>query len=153
MKVLFVATVRSHIGQFHIPFIRELVRRGCRVEAAFKDNSADKPGLDLSGIARTYEVPFSRSPYSVDNLKAYQVLKKIIDEGRYDAIHCHTPMGAVVTRLAARDARKRGTKVIYTAHGFHFYNGAARKNWLLFYPVEKALAKDTDCLITLTARL
>ena len=80
MKVLFVATVRSHIGQFHMPIIRELVRRGCRVEAAFKDNSADKPGLDLSGIARTYEVPFSRSPYSVDNLKAYQVLKKIIDE-------------------------------------------------------------------------
>lgn len=70
-----------------------------------QDNSADKPGLDLSGIARTYEVPFSRSPYSVDNLKAYQVLKKIIDEGRYDAIHCHTPMGAVVTRLAARDAQ------------------------------------------------
>ena len=122
-----------------------------RVEAAFKDNSADKPGLDLSGIAHTYEVPFSRSPYSVDNLKAYQVLKKIIDEGRYDAIHCHTPMGAVVTRLAARDARKRGTKVIYTAHGFHFYNGAARKNWLLFYPVEKALAKDTDCLITINS--
>ena len=151
MKVLFVATVRSHIGQFHMPFIRELVRRGCRVEAAFKDNSADKPGLDLSGIAHTYEVPFSRSPYSVDNLKAYQVLKKIIDEGRYDAIHCHTPMGAVVTRLAARDARKRGTKVIYTAHGFHFYNGAARKNWLLFYPVEKALAKDTDCLITINS--
>ena len=83
MKVLFVATVRSHIGQFHMPFIRELVRRGCRVEAAFKDNSVDKPGLDLSGIACTYEVPFSRSPYSVDNLKAYQVLKKIIDEGRY----------------------------------------------------------------------
>ena len=145
------AFVVGHIGQFHMPFIRELVRRGCRVEAAFKDNSADKPGLDLSGIARTYEVPFSRSPYSVDNLKAYQVLKKIIDEGRYDAIHCHTPMGAVVTRLAARDARKRGTKVIYTAHGFHFYNGAARKNWLLFYPVEKALAKDTDCLITINS--
>ena len=100
---------------------------GLPVEAAFKDNSADKPGLDLSGIARTYEVPFSRSPYSADNLKAYQMLKKIIDAGRYDAIHCHTPMGAVVTRLAARDARKRGTKVIYTAHGFHFYNGAAGK--------------------------
>lgn len=78
MKILFVATVRSHIGQFHMPFIRELVRRGCRVEAAFKDNSADKPGLDLSGIARTYEVPFSRSPYSVDNLKAYQVLKRLL---------------------------------------------------------------------------
>ena len=129
MKVLFVATVRSHIGQFHMPFIRELVRRGCRVEAAFKDNSADKPGLDLSGIARTYEVPFSRSPYSVDNLKAYQVLKKIIDEGRYDAIHCHTPMGAVVTRLAARDARKRGTTAFTSITALPGKTGCCFTRW------------------------
>lgn len=151
MKVLFVATVRSHIGQFHMPFIRELKRLGCQVDAAFKDNSADKPGLDLSGIDHTYEVPFSRSPYSKDNIKAYRVLKEIIDRGQYDAVHCHTPMGAVVTRLAARSARKQGTKVIYTAHGFHFYNGAAKKNWMLFYPVEKILAKETDCLITINS--
>ncbi|MGN1203243.1 MAG: glycosyltransferase family 4 protein [Eubacterium sp.] len=149
MKVLFVATVRSHIGQFHMPFIEELKKRGCEVHAAFKDNSDNKPGLDLSAIDKTFEVPFSRSPYSTSNLKAYKVLKKIIDENNYDAVHCHTPMGAVVTRLAARDARKKGTKVIYTAHGFHFYNGASKKNWLLFYPVEKYLAKDTDCLITI----
>ncbi len=149
MKVLFVATVRSHIGQFHMPFIKELKAHGCTVDAAFKDNSADKPGLDLSAIDNVYEVPFSRSPYSFDNVKAYKELKKIIDNGNYDAVHCHTPMGAVVTRLAAKSARKSGTKVIYTAHGFHFYKGASKKNWLLFYPVEKYLSKYTDCLITI----
>lgn len=149
MKILFVATVRSHIGQFHMPFIEALKNRGCQVDAAFKDNSDEKPGLDLSAIDRIYEVPFSRSPYSTDNIKAYKVLKKIIDENDYDAVHCHTPMGAVVARLASADARKKGTKVIYTAHGFHFYKGASKKNWLLFYPVEKVLSKYTDCLITI----
>lgn len=149
MKILFVATVRSHIGQFHMPFIKELKRQGCEVHAAFKDNSDYKKGLDLSAVDKVFEVPFSRSPYSMDNIKAYRVLKKIIDENDYDAIHCHTPMGAVVTRLAAKNARKKGTKVIYTAHGFHFYNGASKKNWLLFYNVEKYLAKYTDCLITI----
>ncbi len=149
MKVLFVATVRSHIGQFHMPFIEELKKRGCEVHAAYKDNSADKQGLDTSALDKVFEVPFSRSPYSTSNIKAYKVLKKIINENNYDAIHCHTPMGAVVTRLAAKKARKKGTKVIYTAHGFHFYNGASKKNWLLFYPVEKYLAKYTDCLITI----
>lgn len=149
MKVLFVATVRSHIGQFHMPFIEELKKRGCEVHGAFKDNSADKQGLDLSALDKVFEVPFSRSPYSTSNLKAYKVLKDIIDKNNYDVIHCHTPMGAVVTRLAARNARKKGTKVIYTAHGFHFYNGASKKNWLLFYPVEKYLSKYTDCLITI----
>lgn len=149
MKVLFVATVRSHIGQFHMPFIEELKKRGCEVHAAYRDNSTDKQGLDTSALDKVFEVPFSRSPYSTSNIKAYKVLKKIINENNYDAIHCHTPMGAVVTRLAAKKARKKGTKVIYTAHGFHFYNAASKKNWLLFYPVEKYLAKYTDCLITI----
>lgn len=149
MKVLFVATVRSHIGQFHMPFIEELKKYGCEVHGAYKDNSTDKQGLDTSALDKVFEVPFSRSPYSTSNIQAYRVLKKIINENNYDAIHCHTPMGAVVTRLAAKKARRKGTKVIYTAHGFHFYNGASKKNWLLFYPVEKYLAKYTDCLITM----
>ena len=149
MKVLFVATVRSHIGQFHMPFIKKLKELGCTVDAAYRDNSADKPGLDTSAIDNAFEVPFSRSPYSLDNVKAYKELKKILKENDYDAVHCHTPMGAVVTRLAARSLRKKGLKVIYTAHGFHFYKGASRFNWLAFYNVEKYLAKYTDCLITI----
>lgn len=148
MKILFVATVRSHIGQFHMPFIKELKKHGVEVHAAFKDNSADKQGLDLSDIDKAFEVPFSRSPYSTSNLKAYSVLKKIIEENHYDAVHCHTPMGAVVTRLACKNVKNPPT-VIYTAHGFHFYQGASKKNWLLFYNVEKYLAKYTDCLITI----
>lgn len=91
----------------------------------------------------------SRSPKSSDNIKAYSQLKKIIDSEHYDIIHCNTPMGGVVTRLAAKGARKGGTKVIYTAHGFHFYNGASKKNWLVFYPIEKRFAKLTDKLITI----
>ena len=149
MKILYVATVRSHIGQFHMPVIRALKAAGHEVHAAFKDNSADKQGLDLSIIDKTFEVPFERSPFKAANIKAYKVLKKIIDEGNYDIIHCHTPMGAVITRLAAKSARKKGTKVVYTAHGFHFYKGASKKNWLMFYPVEKCLAKHTDVLITI----
>lgn len=149
MKVLYVATVRSHIGQFHVPVIRTLKAAGHEVHAAFHDNSEDKPGLDLSMLDMVFEVPFDRSPFSPKNLKAYRILKKIIDHGDYDIIHCHTPVGGVVTRIAARKARKRGTKVFYTAHGFHFYKGAPKRYWAMFYPVEKLLAKDTDVLITI----
>lgn len=149
MKILFVATVRSHIGQFHMPFIRRLKELGCTVDAAYRDNSADKQGLDTSDIDSVFEVPFSRSPYSTDNIKAYFVLRKILKENHYDIVHCHTPMGAVVTRLAAKSLRKKGLKVIYTAHGFHFYKGASKFNWLVFYNIEKYLSKYTDCLITI----
>lgn len=149
MKILYVATVRSHIGQFHMPVIRALKEAGHTVHAAYRDNSADKAGLDTSAIDEVFEVPFERSPYSKQNIKAYPILKKIIDEGNYDIVHCHTPMGAVITRLAARKARKKGTRVIYTAHGFHFFKGSSKKNWAIYYPVEKFLSRYTDLLITI----
>ena len=59
-------------------------------------------------------------------------------------------MGGIITRLAARKARKQGTKVIYIAHGFHFYKGAPKKNWLIYYPIEKYFAKKCDVLVTIT---
>ena len=152
MKILLTATVQSHIVQFHRPLAELLHAHGCEVHVAARDNLAEKNGLKLDFADRVFDVPFARSPKSPDNLKAYRELKRIIDEGGYDIVHCNTPMGGVVTRLAAKAARKRGTKVFYTAHGFHFYEGAPKKNWLFFYPVEKYFANHyTDKLITITA--
>lgn len=149
MKVLLTATVQSHICQFHKPLVEVLHENGCEVHVAAQDNLTEKNGLKLDFVEKVFDVPFSRSPKSLDNLKAYKLLKKIINEGNYDIIHCNTPMGGVVTRLAARKARKNGTKVFYTAHGFHFYKGAPKKNWVVFYPVERFLAKYTDKIITI----
>lgn len=98
---------------------------------------------------RHFIIPFERSPFKMNNFKAIRQLKKVIDTEKYDIIHTHTPMGSVVTRLAAIDARKNGTRVIYTAHGFHFFKGAPLKNWLIYYPIEKIMAYFTDTLITI----
>ena len=151
MKILLTATVQSHIVQFHKPLVEMLHEHNCEVHVAARDNLAEKNGLKLDFAEKVFDVPFSRSPKSKDNIKAYKQLKKIIDEGQYDVIHCNTPMGGIVTRLAARKARKNGTKVFYTAHGFHFYKGAPKKNWIVFYPIEKFFANHyTDKLITIT---
>ena len=152
MKVLLTATVQSHIVQFHKPLVEMLHAHGCEIHVAARDNLAEKNGLKLDFVEKVFNVPFARSPKSLDNIKAYKQLKKIIDEGHYDVIHCNTPMGGIVTRLAARRAREQGTKVFYTAHGFHFYKGAPKKNWLVFYPIEEFFANHfTDKLITITA--
>lgn len=149
MRVLLTATVQSHICQFHKPLAEVLHAQGCEVHVAAKDNLAEKNGLKLDFVEKVFDVPFARSPKNPDNIKAYHQLKKIIDEGEYDIIHCNTPMGGIVTRLAARKARKKGTKVIYMAHGFHFYKGASWKNWLVFYPIERIMARLCDVVITI----
>lgn len=150
MKVLLTATVQSHICQFHKPLAEVLHSHGCEVHVAARDNLAEKNGLKLDFADKVFDVPFARSPKSKDNLQAYKELKRIIEKEHYDVIHCNTPMGGIVTRLAARKARRKGTKVYYTAHGFHFYKGAPKKNWVVFYPIEKFFSRMTDTLITIT---
>ncbi len=150
MKVLLTATVQSHICQFHKPLVEVLHAHGCEVHVAARDNLKEKNGLKLDFVEKVYNVPFARSPKSVDNITAYRELRKIIAKEKYDVIHCNTPMGGIVTRLAAKKTRKNGTKVYYTAHGFHFYKGAPKKNWMIFYPIEKYFSKLTDKVITIT---
>lgn len=149
-KVLFVATVvKTHIMEFHIPYLKMFKEMGWETAVAAR-NDYENPGDCVIPYCDTYyNVPFERNPLKPGNLKAYKELKHIIDEGEYDIIHCHTPVGAMLTRLAAKQARKQGTKVFYTAHGFHFYKGAPAINWILYYPVEKWLSRYTDVLITI----
>ena len=149
MRILYCATVLSHICQFHLPHMQHLQEQGWEVHVAAHDNLAVKNGLQLKYCDKFIETPFSRSPKSPDNLKAYKQLKKLLSEEHYDVILCNTPMGGIVTRLAAKKTRKQGTKVIYMAHGFHFYKGSSRKAWLVFYPIEKYMAKKCDLLITI----
>jgi glycosyltransferase EpsD len=142
-RILFCATIDIHFKAFHLPYLKWFKDQGWEVHVAAAGE------MDLPFVDKKYNIPIKRSPLSLMNIQAYKELKAIIDENKYSMIHCHTPMGGVLTRLAARDARKGGTKVLYTAHGFHFCKGAPFINWALYYPIEKFLSHYTDCLITI----
>lgn len=149
-KVLFVATVvKTHIMEFHIPYLKMFKEEGWETAVAARNDYENPDDCVIPYCDTYYNIPFERNPLKPSNLRAYKELKHVIDEGEYDIIHCHTPVGAMLTRLAAKQARKQGTKVFYTAHGFHFYKGAPAINWLLYYPAEKWLSRYTDVLITI----
>jgi len=107
--------------------------------------------MELPFCDRKYSIDIRRSPFKLSNFKAYRDLKRILCKNGYDIIHAHTPMGGVLARLAARNSRKKGTKVLYTAHGFHFCKGSPLLNWIVYYPLERWLARHTDCLITINS--
>ncbi|MBO0429801.1 glycosyltransferase family 4 protein [Vagococcus fluvialis] len=147
-KVLFVATVvKGHIDVFHIPYLKMLKEEGWETTVVARNNYDDPSDCRIPYCDHYYDVPFERNPFKFQNKRAYFELKKIIKETQFDIIHCHTPVGGVITRLAGKKAVN--SKIIYTAHGFHFFKGAPIKNWLLFYPVEKYLSKFTDIIITM----
>lgn len=153
-----LSSVASMIDQFNIPNIRLLQSLGYQVDVAadFTDPGTitAERAKDLARRLEEMEVkvfdiaiPRSLSPQAVRS--AYGKVRKLLAETHYDLIHCHSPIGGAICRFAAAGERKRGTKVIYTAHGFHFYSGAPLKNWIVYYPIEKALSRCTDVLITI----
>ena len=147
MKILYVTTVSMTMG-FFPEHVKMLLNEGHSVEIA---TNCEQPVPEIYNTlgCKVHNIPFSRSPFSKDNLKAYKMLKQLVETEHYDIVHTHTPNASMIARLACRKVRKQGTKVFYTAHGFHFFKGAPLKNWLMYYPVEKFCAKYTDVLITI----
>ena len=134
---------------FFYEHFRMLMKEGREIELACGNKKPIRENIASLGLP-LHTVCFSRSPLSKDNLKAYKQLKNVIENGNYDIVHCHTPNASVITRLACRKFRKKNNlKVFYTAHGFHFYKGAPKVNWLVYYPIEKFCSRFTDKLITI----
>jgi len=151
-KVLIVATVvKHHVMTFHLPYLEWFQSQGYETHVCANNDYDIKEDCNIPYCDKFHELPFERAPFNSSNITAYKQLKTIIETNNYDIIHCHTPVGGFLARLAARRSRRIGTKVIYTAHGFHFFKGAPLINWLIYYPIEKILAKFTDCLITTNA--
>lgn len=154
-KVLLAASVASMIVQFNMPNIRLLLEMGYEVHVAcnLKEGNtcsvsriqAWKAELEQMQVA-LYQWDCPRSAYAVGKCwHAYWQLWELAGRSPYAWIHCQSPVGGVLARLVAH---QRGIGVVYTAHGFHFCQGAPGRNWLLYYPVEKLLSHWTDVLVT-----
>lgn len=155
-KVLVLSSVASMIQQFNMPFIRMLQDLGYEVHVAcnfIHGNTCSnevinelKKTLDSMQV-KYHQVDFSRKLFDVvNNIKAYKQVLYLLKANRYKFIHCHSPIGGVVGRFAGH---RKNSKVIYTAHGFHFYKGSPLANWVLYYPIEKLCSLYTDVLITI----
>lgn len=144
-KALLVTTVSGFVPQFEMNNVQLLQNLGYEVHYAanyhMPSYGSNNHRLDGSGIIR-HQIDFARNPLKHTNLMAYQQLCALMRSESFDLVHCHTPMGGLMARLAAH-ATKTGP-VIYTAHGFHFFDGAPPINWLCYYPVEKFLSNYTD---------
>ena len=159
-RALMYASVASMIQQFNMENIRILLDLGYGVDVACNMEYGStitnekiaqmKKELEMMGV-NVFHIPVPRKVTAIKEiLRAYKSTKELIDKRAYSLIHCHSPIGGMICRIANRfSAGYRKTKMIYTAHGFHFYKGAPLKNWMLFYPVERFCARFTDVLITI----
>ena len=147
-KALLVTHVSGFVPQFEMNNVHILQNMGYEVHYASNFHNPsygdDNSRLEGTGII-CHQIDFERSPFKRKNITAYRQLKKLMEEHEFDLVHCHTPMGGALARLAAHNTHTG--PVIYTAHGFHFFKGAPLINWMIYYPVECYLSRYTDVLI------
>lgn len=145
-KVLYITTVSRTVNAFLVPHIEMLLDEGYEVDVA---SCIDKP-IEEKLIKRNikiFNIPFARNPLHPGNIKAFNELIKIQKKEQYDIVHVHTPVASLFGRLLK--LRYPKLKTIYTAHGYHFLKGGPKIGWLLYYPIEKIMAKFTDVTITI----
>lgn len=145
-KVLYVTTVSRTINAFLIPHINMLLDNGYEIHCACSiDKPVDKE-LQRRGV-KIFEVPFSRNPLGIGNIKAFIKLEELQRINDYDIVHVHTPIAAIYGRLLKLNFPS--LRIIYTAHGYHFLKGGYKLGWILYYPIEKIMAKFTDVTINI----
>ena len=148
-KLLYITNISRGVSSFSVAAVRATEDLGVEFHLAGNFDGTTKESLRKNekeyGV-KLHQIDFIRTPYDLRNIKAYKQLVQLMKREKFDAIHCNTPIGGVLGRLAGKKCKVR--KIIYQAHGFHFYKGAS-KNWLIYYPIEKWLAKYTDALITI----
>ncbi len=150
--MLILSTTSDFVGKFETENVRILKGMGYTVHYAA--NMREPPYLSEEERLRNlglvlHPIDIARSPFMIENnQKALGQILRIIRSNSIRLIHCHTPVGGVLGRLAGKLSPQKPF-VIYTAHGFHFYHGAPLLNQLVYRGVEKTLAPLTDVLITI----
>jgi glycosyltransferase involved in cell wall biosynthesis len=150
-KILYVTSLSGkRINSFMFSSIIAAKEANLDFHIACNQNEADsvlfKEDCENLGIT-PHHIDFNRNPLNPENLKAYKQLLLLMKKENYDIVHCNTAIGGLLGRICAKKAGIK--KIIYMAHGFHFYKGSSIVNWLMYYPVEYFLSRYTDYLITI----
>lgn len=150
MKLLYLLNVYPRIGPFCLASIKAAKSLGIQTHLAgnwgYADERARQADQERYGVS-IHQVDFCRNPLHPGNLRAYRQLLQLQEREGFDAIHCNTPVAGLIGRILGHKARI--SPVIYQAHGFHFFDGAPILNWLLYYPMEKWMARLTDLLVVI----
>lgn len=149
-KILIVASVWGFAAKFEAGDIRILKELGYEVHFASNQSNPifqfPEDVYENMGVAY-HDTDIWQSPFGIShNIRAIRQIRRIIRQEKIQVLHCHTPSGGLAARLAAL-----GTKayVIYTAHGFHFYQGAGRIHNFIYHSVENFLSRMTDVIVTI----
>lgn len=145
MKIMQVTAIEMTQNKLLKALNETCVNNGFEVHCVCKmENNFDMVTRD--GLVY-HNINFDRNINLKNNITTLFQLIKLIKQVKPDIVHVHTPIAAVLGRIAAKIAKVPTT--IYTAHGFYFHEGMKKRYYYFYFIIEKLLAKFcTDYLFT-----
>jgi glycosyltransferase involved in cell wall biosynthesis len=144
-KILQICGMDTYLHDFLLPLVDKLEAEGYDVTSSA---ARDKYSKNL--IKKGYQianVPIERKMFSLQNIKAFFKLIKLMRKEEFDAVHVHNPIASVLGRTAAKIASV--PMVIYTAHGFYFHDKMPDYKYYFYLTIEKIMGKYfTDYIFT-----
>lgn len=144
MKILHLCAIGATAEILLRPQIDYLLSRQLSVEIACSPGSEVKQLQQQGYVVHPVQIDRQISP--VLNLKSIYQLTKLMQQQRYDLVHVHTPIAAVLGRIAAKLAGVK--RIVYTAHGFPFHDQSSPSQYFFFSTIEKIIASITDLILT-----
>lgn len=145
-KILVIVHVGRHLRLFSHADAHVYKNMGHEVHFASNFTNEKDRYTELDSAKFTlHQIDFSRNIFSINNIKAFFQLKKLIKIQNFDIIHTHMNIGGVIGRLAAN----KQTKIVHTSHGFAFYDSNYFLKNVLFKSLELLLLRKTDFVITM----
>jgi glycosyltransferase involved in cell wall biosynthesis len=147
-KLLIASTVPSTIEAFLLPFARHFRQAGWTVDAAACEISVSTCAREFDHV---FDIGWSRNLLAPSNFStAICHVASVLARGEYDIIHTHTAIASLLLRIAAsRMPSERRPVIIYTSHGFHFYDGGNPIRNTCFRTLERIAGRWTDFLVTI----
>ena len=148
-KLLIITTIQRTLRDFLLPYGDHFRSLGWQVDSMA--NVRDPYPVAEEHFDHFYAVDWGRNPLDPRNFgRTPRFIRELVEREKYDIVHVHTPVAAFVTRFALRKLRAAGTvKVVYTAHGFHFFKGNSPLKTFVFLNLEKLAGRWTDHLIVM----
>ncbi|MCF8175747.1 MAG: glycosyltransferase family 4 protein [Burkholderiaceae bacterium] len=147
MKVCQLCAVDFTLRHFLLPLIDGMQEKGWQVTAVCSDGPF-VPELRSRGY-RIENVHIARSMNPLAVTRSFLALIRLFRRERFDVLHTHTPVAALIGRVAARVAGI--PLVIYTAHGFYFHEEMPRWKYTLFVALERFGGRFTHVLFSQSA--
>ncbi len=144
MRILQICNLPSFIKQHLRRHIDHLTSLGFTVESVCPDDVEIEELRQEGYIVHTMAI--DRSIDLVSNYKCIMNLVKLIRKNRYDIIHVHNPVAALLGRIAAKVVGVKA--IIYTSHGFYFHDLTPPLQYFVFCSIEILASYITDLIFS-----